>query len=423
MLKISPERVYATTDILELPQARARTERMIDAMEPGSVEWVSMEELDEVAATGRWERTPYWGEMEERRDPDYVFTTAKFLPKDEEDRLRERYPHLGTRDLYGFSTFYWRDNGEPQWRRDNKGVVCTSAWELRTVWGCPFRCSYCPLGTVNRVLVNIEEYIQHLDELFRRAPRQRLYKWDNKSDIPCFEPEYDASRLLVERFAREPDRYLEIYVGKSADTDYLLDYDHAGHTILQWSVCGPGQQEHFEERTATMVERLEAARRCQQAGYLVRFRLSPILPVKGWREDNRLLVEEMFARTRPDVVSLCPFGWNDVADAERQVDFGLLEEEFVAAMRAAGPFLRQRGYKHGGARPIPHDARYVLLDFLIGEIQRVSPGTTIALCLETEEMWTALGPRIRQSPSRFVCNCGPHCTPGHPLYEATCSDR
>jgi len=86
-------------------------------------------------------------------------------------------------------------------------------------------------------------------------------------------------------------------------------------------------------------------------------------------------------------------------------------------MRSAAPFLRARGYEHGGARPIPHDARYVMLEFLIDEIQRISPETTIALCLETVEMWRALGERIGQSPEAFVCNCGPQCTPGGALYE------
>jgi hypothetical protein len=63
------------------------------------------------------------------------------------------------------------------------------------------------------------------------------------------------------------------------------------------------------------------------------------------------------------------------------------------------------------------------LNFLIDEIQRVSPRTTIALCLETEEMWRALGDRIGQSPDTFVCNCGPQCTPVGALYEQRVNRR
>lgn len=417
MLHMTPERVYATEDIRDIPEALRRTEAMIAALDAGSVEWVSMSELDEIAAGDRWAWRGRWGEVGEKRDPDIVFTTAKFPSKPEEQDLRERYPHLAAHDLYGFHTFWRRPDGDPEWRREKKGIVCQSAWQLHSIGGCPFRCAYCGANRVMRVLVNMEEYAEHLDDLFARAPRQRLYKWDNQSDIPCFEPEYDASRVLVERFAREEDRYLEIYVGKSAGTDYLLDYDHRGRTILQWSVAGPSQVEHFEDGTDGMVERFEAARRLQDAGYIVRLRLSPIIPVKGWREENRLLFEEMFARTDPDVVSLCPLGWMDLEETEKCLDFDLLDPDYVAAMRAAAPFLRERGYRNGSGRPIPHDARYSMLSFLVDQIQDISPDTLIALCLETEAMWRALGPRIGQTADRYVCNCGPTCTPGDPLYE------
>ncbi len=417
MLKLAPERVYATEDIRAIPEALHRTERMIAAMEPGSVEWVSTAGLDEVAASGRWRPRGNWGEHAENHDPDVVFTTAKFLAGPQEERLRERYPHMADHDLYGLHTFWRRPDGDPEWRRAHKGIVCQSAYELHSIYGCPFHCSYCNAHAVIRILVNMEEFCDHLDGLFRRVPRQRLYKWDNITDIPCFEPEYDASRILVERFARERDRYLEIYVGKSAETDYLLNYDHGGRTILQWSVAGPSQVEHFEEGTDGMIERLDAAHRAQEAGYMVRFRLSPIIPVRNWREENRRLLEEMFARTRPDVVSLCPLGWMDVESAEKCLDFDVLDADYVAAMRAAAPFLRERGYTSGGGRPIPHEARHAMLSFLVDEIQRISPRTLIALCLETQEMWRALGSRIGQSPGRYVCNCGPRCTPGDPLYE------
>ena len=42
---------------------------------------------------------------------------------------------------------------------------------------------------------------------------------------------YGAAKLLIEFFARQPGRALELYVGKSDNVDYLLDYDHRGHTV------------------------------------------------------------------------------------------------------------------------------------------------------------------------------------------------
>ena len=62
-----------------------------------------------------------------------------------------------------------------------------------------------------RLFVNMEEFVEHLDEVCARAPFQRLYKWDNQTDVSCFEPEWGASKLLVEYFARKPGKYPVIY--------------------------------------------------------------------------------------------------------------------------------------------------------------------------------------------------------------------
>ena len=417
MKKLSPPAVFITRQTTENELAMARTERMTEAMNPGSVEVVTDEQLNDIVLERGWRHTPRWGVIREPQDPDVVFTLGRFGESEEERRARrERLPNLAAHDLYGYHTHWFRPDGEAWWRADRKGIVCQSAWQLHSIQGCPLRCAYCNLGGLVRVLVNIEDYCERLDEILALAPEQRLYKWDNQSDVSCFEPEYGASRILVEEFARRPGKFLEIYVGKSDNVDDLLEVDPQGSTILQWSVGGRTQSTVFEPETAPWDARIEAARRCQEAGYIVRFRFSPIIPVRDWREENAALIELIFERTRPDVISLCSFGWMDVDAARDCLDFSLLDPDFVAAMEAAAPFLHERGYT-GGGRPIPHDARWVMFDFLINEIQARSPQTPIALCLETEEMWKALGPRIGQRPQHYVCNCGPDCAPGAPLYD------
>ena len=166
-----------------------------------------------------------------------------------------------------------------------------------------------------------------------------------------------------------------------------------------------------------MEDRIEAVRKCQEAGYLVRYRFSPMIPVKNWCEEHTELIELIFERTQPDVISLCMFGWMDVEDARNCLDFSRLDPEIVSAMESAAPYIRELGYTSGGGRPIPHEPRRLIFQHCIDEIKRVSPGTTVALCLETPEMWAALGPSMGQVSGNYVCNCGPMCTPGGRLYD------
>ena len=48
----------------------------------------------------------------------------------------------------------------------------------------------------------------------------------------------------------------------------------------------------------------------------------------------------------------------------------------------------------------------------IEEVRRLSPSTPVTLCAATQRMWAALADVLDHTPWNYVCNCGPHCTPG-----------
>jgi len=381
---------------------------------------VSEEQLAMVVKDRDWQRFPAWGKVPagERRDPDLVLTTGKYGLTPSQMRERsETLPELKVNDLLGHDFFWFRPDGEPWWRKERGGIICQSAYQLHSVTGCPFRCDYCGMGKVIRVLVNTDEYVQQLNGWLETAGEQRLFKWDNRSDVSCLEPEYGLSEKLVHYFAEKPERYLQLYIGKSDNCEHLLDLDHRGKTILQWSIGPRTQCEHMEERTASMEERIEAGRRCREAGYIVRFRFSPLVPVVNWREECTELIEKLCTRAQPDIISLCAFGWMSWGETRERMKLELFDPQFVAAMEACAPFISERGIRCG-AQTIPFDARYTLLSYCLDEIRRVRPETHVALCLEPREMWAAFDGRLRGGPDGYVCSCGPHCTPGNPMYAA-----
>jgi spore photoproduct lyase len=420
MMKLSPRRVAVTSDAWERSDCRPVIDRLIGAMDLRSEpEIVDDERLNALPDEYGWPDFGRWGNKpwDERHDPDMVLTTAKFNSEEERDARLAKYPGLSHSDLGGYKHWWYRPDGEPWFRKDNKGVVCQSAWQIHSVTGCPFRCDYCWFGAVCRLFVNLDEWCSHLDEWIDQAGDQRLFKWDNQSDTLCFEPEWGHAKMLVEHFARRPDKYLEIYAGKSDNVDFLLDLDHRDKTIIQWSIGPRIQCEQMEQRTATMDERIEAVRRCQQAGYIARYRFSPMIPVMDWRDAYTELIESIFARSRPDIITLCAFGWMEYEIARDCLRWDLLDPEIAASMQTMVPFIRQRELKAGGGHPVPFEARLAMYRHCIDEIRRVSPDTHIAICLEMPEMWAVLGKELKGRPGAYVCNCGPYCTPGDPMYE------
>lgn len=185
--------------------------------------------------------------------------------------------------------------------------------------------------------------------------------------------------------------------------------------IIQWSLGAEAQSTLIEKETAPWCRRLESARLCQDAGYIVRFRLSPIIPVKNWREENEELIAKIFELTSPDVIPLCAFGWMGFSSVKACLDLELLDPEFLSVMEASAPFIEQRGFYCGGVTPLPHEARAVIFKFLIDQVRRHNRNIPIALCLETVETWELFKEELGMSPPNYYYNCGPMCTPEHPL--------
>ncbi|MFW6161585.1 MAG: spore photoproduct lyase family protein [Planctomycetota bacterium] len=304
--------------------------------------------------------------------------------------------------------YHLRDGGRMIRER---GEYCQTALELNLVDGCVFRCAYCGFGRRVMVSLDVERFVAGLDEQFARHPDQALWKFSNMTDLPPFEPELDAVAPVVERFAREPGRYVMLFT-KSDNVDFLLGLDHGGHTIISWSMSGPTQSRLIDQRAATMAERVEAMAKCQGAGYLVRARLSPIVPVRGWRAELRELFETMLAAARPDIVTLELLGWFDFDDLPELMDLDLLDPDAVESARAAADDLR--GCHSGPFTEATHQEIY---RFCVETVQELSPGTPVAACHGTPATWKMLEPLVGMTGERYICNCGPSSAPGDPLYD------
>jgi hypothetical protein len=406
MLSMQPQHVLILDSVMADPLSMRRVERMLPHVPAAQVHVLSEAELDAWVARQGYGYTR-WGQRSAPRDPDLCFVRARWDTDEVRAERARRYPHLGYRHLLGYGSLLWREDGTDDWR-SRQGTICQPAWELHSAFGCPFRCAYCGLGDAIGLYTNIEEQIEHLPEAFAGAPRQAIWKWDNQTDVNCFEPQWDATAPLIERFAQERGRWLLLYTGKSDNVDFMLDLDHGGQTVICWSLSPQTQATALEPRTAGARERVEAAAKCQQAGYTARYRFSPIIPVNGWREEYTALIAHLFEVSRPDVISLCPFGWMDAAAAESCLGPDILDPEALAAMRAAG---RDEDWPGSHGSPLPFDYRREMLAFLIEEIQRHGTATRISICLDTPRMWKALGQRVGQGPDRYFCNCGGHCAP------------
>ncbi len=415
MLPITASKLLIVEGVEDDPLMKARADRLRTGIAADEVLHVDDEALNAIVAT-ELAHTPRNG-MRSDHKVIVILNRFRFDDSEEEKQRRiEQYPALNNLKYNGYGGFDWRDSGSAAHRKKT-GAVCQPAWQIHTITGCHFRCSYCSLSGCLNVMMNMEDYVSRLDEWIEKCPKQTLFQWDNYTDSVCFEPESGATKLLVDYFAQQPGRALELYVGKSDNVGFLLDYDHRGHTVCCWSLSGRTQSTDIEWRSASMEARIEAMRKCQEAGYAVRVRFSPIVPVKNWEEENREAIRLLFENVKPDVITIETIRFLNYDAICRDFDLDLLDEEFVEAMKSV------QGEDVEFGCQVPDAFRRKVYEAFFDEIDRWDRATPVAFCRELRRMWEHYANWFAtrgQHPDRYMCNCGPYSAPATagPLPEA-----
>ena len=408
MRTLHPPAVYIVESVLADPAAKARADCFMGRVEAGSVEVVSDARLAELIESNGWSESRRLSGRQRHGDPPIVLDVYRFdgpewatgAPPRQERAANRLGPHRG---------WHFR-SGAGVGRGD--GLVCQDGYGINTAYGCLFKCDYCYFEDVLLLNLNLEALLERLDPIIRAAPSPSLWKWDNLSDTLCFEPEMGAAGLFVEYFAQFDDRYLMTY-SKSDNVDCLLDLDHRGQTICCWTLNADTQSRLIERGAATTEERIEAARKCQQAGYRVRFRFSAICPVRDWERENAEMLDRLFDSVRPDVITLETLSrMPDKQMFENVMQPELFEPRFLEAIRRGSPEIEGRIWG-----PLPDDLREELYRWFIREIRRRSPDTPVSLCQEPASMWKRLADVLAYGPEHYPCACAVDSVPGgHPAF-------
>ena len=412
MYPLSPPAAYAHESAMADPRYRERMQRVLDACdnEPKLTVYADEDVPGLLREGGLAERRKIMGTLDLIEDPVLLFNTYRFDGNFEERRewAREQgFPNLNglVAAMLGYGAFAWAcyNLADDPVGHDK---VCRPCWRIHFQTGCVHKCHYCSLGGLLTTMVNVEDYIVQLDRLMAAHPWQETFLLEDDADIPGLEPELGCLGPLIEHFGALKDRYLLLHT-KTWNVDWMLDLPHNGKTIIVWSISGPTQSRVFEPVCGTTEERIEAARKCQDAGYQIRYKFKPIIPVRGWREDATRTVDMIFDRTRPDVISLCAFMWMSAEEMKRRLDPDMLDPEFLrAAQEAADEMADTR------TQPFPEDVRAAIYEHHFDAIRRRDPEVPVSLSTENWRMWRRLGPKLGCTATSYVCGCGPNATPG-----------
>jgi spore photoproduct lyase len=274
--------------------------------------------------------------------------------------------------------------------------------------GCFYACDWCYLKLTYRasfpfitVRAQYDRIKAQLEKRLSRSPADVIFNCGELADSLAMEHLTGAAREFIPWFGRAQNGYLYMLT-KSDQVEEILDLPHNGHTILTWSMNEPSVSQTFEIGAPTFDRRLSAALKAREAGYRVRIRLDPVVPVDGWQKAYAETIERIFNVISPERVTIGTLRFEEGFYRMRRSIFttgpalpGLMEgmEPMFDSKLIEGSLKR-------GKYSFNQGLRAEIFRFVVEEIRRHST-CQVALCKESADVWRLAG----LDPSPCACSC------------------
>lgn len=262
--------------------------------------------------------------------------------------------------------------------------ICCGYYVINPMTNCPMDCSYCVLQVylnnpfltlytnLDELLHEIDLFLSNPDESFLRLGTGEL------SDSLALESIFPVSQLLILFFAEKERGILELKT-KSSNVEPLLHLDHRERTVVSWSLNPPPIIQEEERGTASLEERLEAARRCQKRGYPLGFHFDPVIFDYGWERQYQETIRSLFKVVDPRGVIWISLGGFRCPPKLK----GIVEERFPKSRIFLGELFLGKDFKYRYLE----DIRVEIYQKMVGWLREIDSSLFIYLCMESREVW------------------------------------
>jgi spore photoproduct lyase len=267
----------------------------------------------------------------------------------------------------------------------SEGQVCCNYFVINFASNCPMDCSYCYLqeyladNSALKIFSNVYDLIDEADRMLTRH-RGVFFRVGTGeiTDSLALEPYTGMMGELIPYFAEQPNVLLELKT-KSDRVESLFDLDPKGRVVVGWSMNPQRVIELDEHGTASLTERLDAARLCQEAGYRLGFHFDPMIEYPGWETDYQSMLEQTFATVDSRKLSWLSLGVLRQTPALKRT----MRERFPGSALLAGEQVFCPDGKMRYFQPL----RVEMYRKMVHWIRRAAPTVKIYLCMESRQVW------------------------------------
>lgn len=273
-------------------------------------------------------------------------------------------------------------------------VVCPHFLELKWATGCPFSCAWCYLnGTLRFAPRKSRPYVKPYDKIEQHVSTflenvngyGELLNTGELADSLMHEKNgHPFSKFIVSLF-QEQQIHKVLFLTKSSYVKHLLDINGQRQAVVSFSLNADEVAKRFEKGAPPVADRIDAASELSRAGYEVRIRIDPMVPVLNWRDQYLRLADDIFANFVPS-----------------RITFGSLRGlQSTINMSTDRSWVDYLSEKSNWGKRIDSDTRYLMYHTLIEYIKDKFDYTNVALCKETVWIWNKLGMDYK----KITCNC------------------
>ncbi|MEE8168626.1 MAG: hypothetical protein V3T58_07125 [Candidatus Hydrothermarchaeales archaeon] len=272
-------------------------------------------------------------------------------------------------------------------------VVCPHFLELKWGYGCPYSCAWCYLqGTyrwpqfkkhgsnIDPVIKNEKKIEKHLKIISQNGHKEIL----------------NAGELADSLMLNWLPRFLlntplggnkVLFVSKSDHVDFLVENKERlkEKIVISFTLNAVPVADKWERGAPKVSKRIKAAEHVSEAGYTVRIRIDPMVPIHKWEDHYKQLIDDIFEKFTPERITLGSLR-------------GLQSTINQARDKSWVTFMKE---KSNWGKKIPIDTRLKLYSKIMNYLMSRYNYSHLAFCKETVEIWNRLGLDYKE----ISCNC------------------
>ena len=188
-------------------------------------------------------------------------------------------------------------------------TVCCNLMTIDAVQGCSLGCSYSSIQTFySDGKVSVDKNLAEKLANIPLDPKKNYHIGSGQSSDSLVIGNKEGVLDAQLKFARENPNIILEFKTKSNNIAHLLKTDLPDNVFVCWSLNPQLFIDHEEHGTASLNQRLQAAKDLSRKGVLVGFHFHPIVYYEGYEDDYKNIVKKVMSMFKPSEVAMISMG-------------------------------------------------------------------------------------------------------------------